>query len=155
MAVRIQTEPFDIGEESARIHSTNAATCSIGAIVTFTGTVRAQSGTTALESMTLEHYPAMTQVQLENIEREARKRWRLDECLIVHRHGTLKPGENIVLVITASKHRADAFEAAAFLMDDLKTRAPFWKKEESVDGNTRWVEPRECDTKASKRWKSS
>src|SRR5262245_43479135 len=102
--------------------------------------------------MTLEHYPGMTEQELERVEAEAGKRWPLQASLIVHRVGSLKPGDNIVLVVTASAHREAAFEAAAFLMDYLKTRAPFWKKEQDLDGTERWVEARESDDRAAQRW---
>jgi molybdopterin synthase catalytic subunit len=104
--------------------------------------------------MTLEHYPGMTEGELERIEAEARKRWPLSASLIVHRHGRLVPGDNIVLVITASPHRQAAFEAAEFLMDFLKTNAPFWKKEERVGGDSGWVEAKAGDDAAAERWKA-
>jgi molybdopterin synthase catalytic subunit len=102
--------------------------------------------------MTLEHYPGMTEAELSRIEAEAQSRWPLQASLIVHRVGELKPGDNIVLVVTASAHRQAAFEAAGFLMDYLKTRAPFWKKETGASGNTVWVEAREADERAVRRW---
>jgi molybdopterin synthase catalytic subunit len=103
--------------------------------------------------MTLEHYPGMTEEELARVEAEAGARWPLLASLIVHRVGTLRPGENIVLVVTAAPHRQAAFEAAQFLMDYLKTRAPFWKKEVGPDGSERWVEARDCDDAAARRWK--
>jgi molybdopterin synthase catalytic subunit len=105
--------------------------------------------------MTLEHYPGMTETELEAIEAEARARWPLQGCLIVHRVGELKPGDRIVLVVTASPHRQAAFQAAEFLMDYLKTRAPFWKKETYAGGETRWVEARASDDVALGRWAST
>src|SRR5262249_15905938 len=102
--------------------------------------------------MTLEHYPGMTEAELARVEAEAGKRWPLEASLIVHRIGTLKPGDNIVLVVTASAHRRAAFAAAEFLMDYLKTRAPFWKKEVRADGPARWVAARECGWEAARQW---
>lgn len=147
--IRVQAEDFDIGGEIERLR---AGRTDIGAIVSFTGTVRDLGGADAVADMTLEHYPGMTEKALEALEAEACKRWPLQDSLVVHRYGTLKPGENIVLVITLSAHRKAAFEAAEFMMDDLKTRAPFWKKETTAAG-TRWVEARESDDVAAARWK--
>jgi len=149
MAVRIQTEPFDLSAEAATLA---AGRTDIGAIVTFTGTVRGSAGGRELSSMTLEHYPGMTEAELARVEAEANARWPLQASLIVHRVGELRPGEPIVLVIAASPHRHAAFEAAAFLMDFLKTRAPFWKKETGVDGTGTWVDARETDDEAARRW---
>jgi molybdopterin synthase catalytic subunit len=148
MAVRVQHEDFDICAEIARLI---AGRTDIGAVVTFTGIVRDDGGGT-LASLTLEHYPGMTEAELARVEAEAEARWPLQASLIVHRVGTLRPGDNIVLVVTASAHREAAFDAAAFLMDYLKTRAPFWKKEQGTDGSERWVEARECDDTAAARW---
>lgn len=147
MPVRIQESDFDLGAEVAGL--TKGRT-DIGAIVTFTGTVRGGEG--AIESMTLEHYPGMTERELERVEADANARWPLQASLIIHRYGELKPGENIVLVVTASAHRQAAFEAAEFLMDYLKTRAPFWKKEAGPDGKGDWVDAREADDAAVERW---
>ncbi|MBO0764078.1 MAG: molybdenum cofactor biosynthesis protein MoaE [Hyphomicrobiaceae bacterium] len=147
MSVRVQREDFDIGTEVKRL---TAGRTDIGAVVTFTGTVRGDDG---LASMALEHYPGMTEDELARVEAEATARWPLLASLIVHRVGTLAPGDNIVLVVTASLHRQAAFEAAEFLMDYLKTRAPFWKRELTTDGTERWVEPRESDDRAAVRWK--
>ncbi|MEO1294028.1 MAG: molybdenum cofactor biosynthesis protein MoaE [Pseudomonadota bacterium] len=122
----------------------------IGAVVTFTGLVRDADG--ALTEMALEHYPGMTEAALEEIEREAHARWRLDGTTIIHRYGPLSPGDRIVLVIAASRHRQAAFEAASFLMDYLKTRAPFWKRETATDGTASWVDARESDDDAAARW---
>jgi molybdopterin synthase catalytic subunit len=149
VSVRVQHEDFDIGAEVSRL---TAGRTDIGAIVTFTGTVRGGRGADAIESMTLEHYPGMTEEELARVEAEAGRRWPLSSSLIMHRVGTLRPGDNIVLVVTASSHRQAAFEAAAFLMDYLKTRAPFWKKEQGLDGAERWVEARESDDRATERW---
>ena len=149
MAVRVAREDFDVGTEVARL---TAGRSDIGAIVTFSGTVRGGSGADAITAMTLEHYPGMTEAELARVEAEAGKRWPLKASLIVHRIGTLKPGDNIVLVVTASAHRQAAFAAAEFLMDYLKTRAPFWKKEMRADGQARWVAASECDREAAGRW---
>ena len=148
MTVRVQREDFDTGAEIKRL---TAGRTDIGAIVTFTGTVRSGPEKT-ISSMTLEHYPGMTETELERVEAEARARWPLQACLIIHRFGELKPGENIVLVITASPHRQAAFQSAEFLMDYLKTRAPFWKKEAGADGQGEWVDARESDDAATARW---
>ena len=149
MAVRVQEADFDLGAEVRALSSTRS---DIGAVVTFTGTVRGTSHGKPIASMTLEHYPGMTEAELTRIEAEAQARWPLDASLIVHRIGTLAPGDNIVLVVTASAHRHAAFEAAEFLMDYLKTRAPFWKKESGVDGVGHWVDTRETDIAAEARW---
>jgi molybdopterin synthase catalytic subunit len=144
--IRVQKEDFDIGAEIARA---KAGRSDIGAIVTFTGTVRDQAG--AVAEMTLEHYPGMTEAELARVEAEACARWPLQASLIVHRYGSLKPGDNIVLVVTASEHREAAFEAARFLMDYLKTRAPFWKRE-SGPGGAHWVEAEARDEISMTRW---
>lgn len=149
MAVRVQAEDFDIGAEIRRLSEDRH---DIGAIVTFTGTVRGDAKGRPITSMTLEHYPGMTEDELGRVEAEAQKRWPLAATLIVHRIGALKPGDNIVLVIAASAHRQAAFDAAAFLMDYLKTRAPFWKKETGLDGQGSWVDARESDDRAMDRW---
>jgi molybdopterin synthase catalytic subunit len=151
MAVRVQREDFDIGAEIRRL---TADRTDIGAVVTFTGIVRGEARGQPISSMMLEHYPGMTEQELARVEDEARKRWPLQASLIIHRIGDLKPGDNIVLVITASAHRHAAFEAAAFLMDYLKTRAPFWKKETGPDGTGHWVDARESDEAALERWRS-
>src|SRR6185295_18474073 len=143
--IRVQAEDFDVGEESRRL---TAGRTDIGAIVTFTGTVRAETKGGTITGMTLEHYPGMTEQELARVEAEANARWPLQASLIVHRVGELKPGANIVLVVTASAHREAAFDAAAFLMDYLKTRAPFWKKEVWADGRGQWVDARESDDRA-------
>ena len=150
MSVRVQSEDFDIGREIAAVTSGNT---DIGAVVTFTGVVRGAAGDAAITSMTLEHYPGMTESELEQVEAEAHKRWPLHATRIVHRVGMLMPGDNIVLVVAASAHRHAAFEAAAFLMDYLKTRAPFWKKETDLSGTGHWVDARESDDEALEKWK--
>ena len=144
--IRVQQEDFDIGAEIAKLKEGRS---DIGAIVAFVGTVRDQAG--AVDEMTLEHYPGMTEAELKRIEAEASARWPLQASLIVHRYGTLKPSENIVLVLTASEHREAAFRAAEFLMDYLKTRAPFWKRESGPRGS-RWVEADARDEVAGSRW---
>ncbi|MBU2582826.1 MAG: molybdopterin synthase catalytic subunit MoaE [Alphaproteobacteria bacterium] len=149
MAVRVEPQDFDIGAEIASLTSGRT---DIGAVVTFTGTVRGAAGGQPITSMTLEHYPGMTEAELARVEAEAHDRWPLSASLIVHRIGELRPGDNIVLVIAASAHRHAAFEAAEFLMDYLKSRAPFWKKEARPDGNASWVDARESDTAAVERW---
>ena len=149
MGVRVQAEDFDLGAE---VRALTANRTDIGAIVTFTGTVRDTGADGAITSMILEHYPGMTEAELSAVEAEAHARWPLEASLIVHRFGPLKPGENIVLVVAASAHRHAAFEAAMFLMDYLKSRAPFWKKEAAPDGSGRWVDARECDSSALQRW---
>ncbi len=145
MAVRVQTEDFDLGAEAAALRGDGEA----GALVTFSGIVR--GGADDVAAMTLEHYPGMTEAALEEIEAEACARWDLSASLIIHRVGRLAPGENIMMVAAASRHRKAAFEAAEFLMDYLKTRAPFWKKEETPEG-ARWVDAREADDDAAARW---
>jgi molybdopterin synthase catalytic subunit len=144
--IKVQHEDFDVGAEIAALRGDRT---DIGAIITFTGTVRDQDG--AVSEMTLEHYPGMTEKELERIEGEAHARWPLQASLIVHRVGTLKPGDNIVLVITASAHRDAAFDAAGFLMDYLKTNAPFWKRESGAHGS-QWVEAKASDDAAAIRW---
>lgn len=148
MAVRVQRENFDVGVETRLLTAGNT---DVGAIVTFTGTVRG-GGAKQICSMTLEHYPGMTEAELQRVEAEAHKRWPLQASLIVHRFGELSPGENIVLVIACSAHRHAAFQAAEFLMDYLKTRATFWKKEAGADGKGEWVDARESDDEAVARW---
>ncbi len=149
--IRVQQQDFDVGAEVAAI---TAARSDIGAVVTFIGTVRGMAGGRALRSMTLEHYPGMTESELTRIEGEAMARWPLQASLIVHRVGELVPGDNIVLVVTASTHRHAAFEAAEFLMDFLKSKAPFWKKETGEDGTGHWVDARDSDEAALERWQS-
>jgi molybdopterin synthase catalytic subunit len=146
MTVRVGPEPFNPGAEldAFTFHAPQA-----GAVVSFSGIVRNDGGD--LTAMEIEHYPGMTERALEDIEAEARTRWDLTDSLIIHRHGHLRPGEVIMMVATASRHRADAFAAAEFLMDYLKSRAPFWKKE-IRDGATSWVEARDVDEAALKRW---
>ena len=142
MAVSVQEADFDVGAEMALMTSGRA---DIGALVSFTGLVRDMAGGS---EMMLEHYPGMTEKALEKIEAEARARWALQDCRIIHRYGPLRAGAQIVLVITASMHRKAAFEAAEYIMDFLKSRAPFWKKEAGQG----WVDAREADEAALDRW---
>lgn len=146
MAVRVQQQDFDLGAE---LEALRAGRSDIGALVSFSGLVRDDSGD--LEALELEHYPGMTEKALAEIEAEARARWGLNDSLIIHRYGPLKPGEQIMMVATAAPHRKAAFEAADFLMDFLKSRAPFWKKEHGVAGAV-WVDAKEDDEAALKRW---
>lgn len=146
--IRVQAEDFDIGAEIDRLRTGRT---DIGAIVSFTGTVRDTAGGASVGAMTLEYYPGMTERELERIEKEANERWPLSASLIIHRFGRLEPGDNIVLVVTASAHRQAAFDAAQFLMDYLKTEAPFWKNEHTPEGS-RWVEARDTDNAAAARW---
>ena len=148
-AIRVQTEPFDVGAEIDALCAGNPA---IGAVASFIGLVRDVNDGDAVAGMALEHYPGMTEKALEGIVREARERWDLFGVRVVHRVGTLEPSDAIVLVAVASAHRGDAFEACQFIMDFLKTRAPFWKKERLPDGS-RWVAARSSDDTAARRWK--
>jgi molybdopterin synthase catalytic subunit len=148
--IRVQREDFDPGKE---IEALTHGRHDIGGVTSFIGLVRDMAGGDKIASMTLEHYPGMTEQQLEAIEAEARKRWPLDGVLIVHRYGELKPGDRIVLVVTASSHRDAAFDACRFLIDWLKTKAPFWKLEETAKG-PRWVEAKDSDDQAAARWKT-
>ena len=151
--IRVQREDFDIGAELAALHA--AAGDGVGAVATFLGLVRGRHGDGAgatVTAMTLEHYPGMTERALTAIEDEARRRWPLDQVLVIHRYGRLEPGERIVFVATSSSHRDAAFDACRFLMDWLKTKAPFWKLEEGPAGHTAWVEARETDDRAAERW---
>ncbi len=146
--VRVQSEDFDAGVESLRLTHGRK---DVGALVTFTGLCRDEAGT--LSALELEHYPGMAEAELTRIAREAADRWPLSGLTVIHRFGKIAPGENIVLVIAASAHRRAAFEAADFLMDYLKTRAPFWKKEHPLSGkDSQWVEARTGDDKDAARW---
>ena len=148
MTVRVQTGDFDVGAEMAAMRRGNPK---IGAIAGFVGVVRDLNDGADVAEMTLEHYPGMTEKALEKIVGEARERWDIYDALVVHRVGTLKPTDQIVLVVVASAHRGEAFQACEFLMDYLKTRAPFWKKEKTPDGG-RWVDARMADDAAADRW---
>jgi molybdopterin synthase catalytic subunit len=144
----VQEKSFDVGVELARLKGIRT---DIGGTAVFVGSVRDLSDGTQISAMTLEHYPGMTEKALADIETEARARWPLKDALIIHRYGTLQPGDDIVLVITCSAHRDAAFEACQFLMDWLKTKAPFWKLEARPQG-VHWVESKEKDDEAAKRW---
>ncbi len=145
MSVRVQREDFDAGAELTKL---TAGRHSVGGVTCFVGLVRDMGGGGA---MTLEHYPGMTERQIEAIEAEAHRRWPLEASLVIHRFGRLEPGDRIVLVATASAHRQAAFESCEFLIDWLKTRAPFWKLEETAEGE-RWVEAKDSDDTAAARW---
>jgi molybdopterin synthase catalytic subunit len=147
--IRVQREDFDVGAEMAALTAGNH---SVGGLAVFVGLVRDLAGEAALGAMTLEHYPGMTEKMLERIEAEANQRWPLEASLIVHRTGRLEPGERIVLVAAASQHRQAAFDACQFLIDWLKTKAPFWKLEETASG-PKWVEARSSDDRATERWR--
>ena len=146
--IRVQREDFDVGAE---MRAMTAGRHEIGGVAMFVGLVRDMAGGSPVGAMTLEHYPGMTERKLAEIEAEARNRWPLDDCLLIHRHGRLEPGEQIVLVLTASAHRQAALDACAFLIDWLKTRAPFWKLEDT-DAGEQWVEARSTDDEAAARW---
>ena len=151
MSVRVQQEDFDVSAEITQLTQDDHG---IGAVATFIGKVRETAHGSALSAMTLEHYPSMTEAELTRIETQAVERFHLNGSLIIHRVGELKPGDNIVLVITCAPHRGDAFAACEFLMDYLKTQAPFWKKETSADGQGKWVDARDTDDEAVRRWDS-
>ncbi len=148
--IRVQPEAFDVGLEYARLKQQRT---DIGGYAIFVGTVRDMSDGKSVSAMALEHYPGMTEKALTEVEREARGRWPLQDSLVIHRYGNLQPGDDIVLVIAAAEHRSDAFAACNFLMDWLKTKAPFWKLE-SDETTTRWVEARDSDDAAAARWKN-
>jgi molybdopterin synthase catalytic subunit len=145
--IRVQEQDFDTAREIAGL---SAGRTDIGAVVSFSGLCRADDN---LAALTLEHYPGMAEAEIQRHADEAMARWPLQGLTIIHRHGRITPGENIVLVVTASSHRQAAFEAAAFLMDYLKTNAPFWKREEKAEGGS-WVEAKSHDDAAAARWKS-
>ncbi|MEW9837174.1 molybdenum cofactor biosynthesis protein MoaE [Mesorhizobium marinum] len=147
--VRIQADDFDVALETERLRAGNS---DVGAIVTFLGVCRDETGT--LSALELEHYSGMAEAEVARIAGQAIGRWALAGLTVIHRYGRIRPGENIVLVATASKHRRAAFEAAEFLMDYLKSSAPFWKKEHRADGSAGgWVDARESDDAAAARWK--
>lgn len=146
--VRIQAADFDVAAEIDRVRMSGG----VGAVVTFSGICRDEEG--SLTALELEHYPGMAEAEIMRIAKEAVKRWPLAGLTAIHRYGKIRPGENIVLVVAASKHRRAAFEAADFLMDYLKSRAPFWKKEHRKDGaEGGWVDAKETDDEAAARWK--
>ena len=146
--IRVQSADFDVGLELKKLTEGNHQ---IGAVTSFVGLVRDIAGEDTISAMILEHYPGMTEKQLADIEYEANQRWDLNSSLIIHRHGRLRPGDNIVLVACASSHRESAFDACHFLIDWLKTKAPFWKLEETSEGE-RWVEANTKDDIATARW---
>jgi molybdopterin synthase catalytic subunit len=147
--VRVQSEDFDIGRALEPLTSGRR---DVGALASFVGLVRDANDGSAVSGMTLEHYPGMTEKALEDICRQAQARWDLIDTLVIHRIGALKPGERIVLVGVTSAHRGDAFAACEFIIDYLKTRAPFWKREDTP-GGPRWVEARQSDDSSAERWK--
>ena len=149
--IHVQREDFDAGAELARM---TAGRADIGGLASFIGIVREKTDAGALSAMTLEHYPGMTEKRLAEIEAEAARRWPLAASLIIHRYGRLLPGERIVLVATASSHRQAALESCQFLIDWLKTKAPFWKLEETAAGS-QWVAAQETDDRAAERWRKS
>ena len=146
--VRVQDAPFDLAAESAAL---TQGRVDVGGLASFVGLCRADDG---LAALVLEHYPGMTERALERIAAEACARWPLTGCTVIHRHGRLEPGAPIVLVLTASSHRTAALESCAFLIDWLKTRAPFWKREEFASGTGRWVEAKAEDDQAAARWEA-
>lgn len=148
MGISIQSADFDLGAELAALR---AASSGVGAVVSFVGLVRDFSGAEKIESIQLEHYPGMSEKALEKIVADAHARWGLQGVRVIHRVGTLRPNEQIVLVATASAHRADAFDACEFIIDYLKTSAPFWKKEQTAQGG-HWLDTKESDVQRSARW---
>jgi molybdopterin synthase catalytic subunit len=147
MRILVQHEPFDLGVESTAFATGHS---DMGAIVTFTGVVR-DLPNNSMDAMEIEHYPGMTEKAIEAMAEDAKTRFSLGDVLVIHRHGRLQPGEMIMMVATAARHRKDAFEAATFLMDYLKSRAPFWKREISATGEV-WVESKDEDEAALARW---
>jgi molybdopterin synthase catalytic subunit len=145
--IRVQEAPFDLGAETAGLLA--AGRGDVGGLASFLGVCRGDGG---LSAMVLEHYPGMTERALTRIAEQACARWPLTGCTVIHRHGRLLPGDPIVLVLTASAHRVAALESCAFLIDWLKTRAPFWKREEFADGQARWVDAKAEDDAAAARW---
>ena len=148
MTVRVQREPFDIGAEIALLRADDRR---VGAVATFVGTVRDVNDDATVSTLTLEHYPGMTEKALQAIVDESKQRFDILRVTVIHRVGELVPTDAIVLVAVTSAHRGDAFDACRFIMDYLKTRAPFWKKEQTPDG-PRWVEARASDDQAASRW---
>jgi molybdopterin synthase catalytic subunit len=151
MPVRVQLEDFDVGAEIAALRGTDPR---VGAVASFIGTVRDINEGTGVATLTLEHYPGMTERSLEDICAQARSRWDILDVLVIHRYGRLEPLDQIVMVAVTSAHRGEAFAACEFVMDYLKTQAPFWKKESTPDGE-RWVQARESDDEAAARWHAS
>lgn len=148
MPVRVQSEDFDVAREIAQLRQSDAR---VGAVAAFIGIVRDLNDAAEIRTLTLEHYPGMTEKALAEIVAEAKRRWDVYDALVIHRVGELKPTDQIVLVVVTAAHRAEAFAACQFLMDYLKTRAPFWKKEKTPAGE-RWVEARTSDDDAAARW---
>jgi molybdopterin synthase catalytic subunit len=148
MAIRVQTQDFDVGAELAQLRAGDAR---VGAVASFIGTVRDMNDGSGVSEMELEHYPGMTEKALEDIVAQAKARWDIFDALIIHRVGPLRPLDQIVLVAVTSAHRGEAFAACEFMMDFLKTQAPFWKKETTPQG-ARWVDARVSDDKALKKW---
>ena len=146
--IKVQRENFDVATELATLYADRQ---NVGAVASFIGLVRDVAGPGELSAMTLEHYPGMTEIQLQQLEADALQRWPLDRVLIIHRYGRLLPGDQIVLCATTSAHREAAFAACTFLMDWLKTKAPFWKLEE-VDGKSEWVKAKDADDEAAAKW---
>jgi len=151
MSVRVQSEDFDVGAEVARLRRSNPK---VGAVASFVGVVRDINEGDEVAGMTLEHYPGMTERSIRDIVAEAKQRWNILDALVIHRVGELRPTDQIVLVVVTSAHRGDAFAACEFLIDYLKTRAPFWKKERLLSGS-RWVEARASDDDAAARWEQA
>jgi molybdopterin synthase catalytic subunit len=147
--IRIQEQDFDVSQE---LRSICDGRTDIGATVAFVGLVRDMNLDDSVSGMTLQHYPGMTEKALQKIVNAASRRWEVQDTTVIHRVGELRPSDQIVLVCIASSHRRDAFEACAFIMDYLKTRAPFWKKEQLKDGSSRWVDARDSDGDAANRW---
>jgi molybdopterin synthase catalytic subunit len=150
VTIRLQAADFDVSREIAAL---TAGDTNIGAVVSFIGICRRGEGSDAITALTLEHYPSMAEAEIARHADEAMSRWPLTGLTVIHRFGRLVPGDNIVLVLTASAHREAAFQAGEFLMDYLKTHAPFWKSEERVGSETTWVEARGEDDAAAARWK--
>jgi len=150
MSVRVQEQDFDVGRELVALTDGRV---DVGAVASFVGLVRDRNDGQGVSEMTLEHYPGMTQSALEDIVGQAQARWDLLDVLVVHRYGRLMPGDKIVLVLVSSAHRGEAFSACEFIMDFLKTGAPFWKKEATPQGS-RWVDARDSDTEAAQRWEA-
>ena len=148
MAIFVQTDDFDLSTEVAKLRANNPA---VGAVVSFVGVVRDLNEGLDVHAMELEHYPGMTEKALQEIVEQASQRWQLMDCVVIHRVGALRPLDQIVLVAVATSHRGEAFAACEFIMDYLKTQAPFWKKEQTPEGE-RWVDAREADDRAVGKW---
>jgi molybdopterin synthase catalytic subunit len=152
VTIRLQQDDFDLATESARL---TGADTSIGAVVSFVGRCRGEEDGHAISALNLEHYPGMAQAEIARHVEDALERWPLKGVTVIHRYGRIAPGDNIVLVLTASSHRQAAFAAAEFLMDYLKTRAPFWKSDARHDGDRNWIDARDADDDAAARWDSA